>query len=278
MKRLAFFAFAFLILGLLAYVLRPHDSDVTNDWASSAQKRAMMSQPHQADSKKPDAASNTSTAGPTSAAKVADGRKPSTDGPETEAAALGYLQSRSKKAWDFKRDDFKQTIRTLKNGQLATDSLQPRDAGDAFVKFYAKGLFGVDPARVKFDREEVTDRTRLIYNEVVDGTPVYGASLSLFFENGQLTRVQNDLAQGELDPSSKSVPVQQAFDSYETLRGGGDIALQSNAANRTVLYANGRTLIYAYELVTKEEGGKGFHVLYDQSNQFVIQRRPSAIQ
>ena len=197
--------------------------------------------------------------------------------PTTEDGALGYLQSSSSQAWTVKRDYFSPTIRTLSEGSLANSAnATPREAADAFVKFYAKGLFGVEAERVKFNREEITDRTRLIYDQVVDGVPVYGGSLSLFFENGALTRVQNDLAVGEIEESSKSIPVETAFEAYKS-QTQRDSTLLSNQANRTVLYPTGHSLIYISEFLTMEES-KSFHVLYDPYSQFVIQRRPSAIQ
>jgi hypothetical protein len=204
--------------------------------------------------------------------------------PTTEAAALGYLQSASKRSWDLKRADFSNQIRTLSGGELESESIVPREAGDRFVRFYSRGLFGVDPERMIFNREEVTDRTRLIYDQVVDGIPVYGGTLTLFFENGALTRVQNDLASYDIDSSSRPSPLSQAFSSYKSVQSSRyDVSLQDHASNRVVLYPNGHSLVYAYEFVTKEadkgssEPAKSYHVLYDAADSFVIQRRSSAI-
>ncbi len=208
---------------------------------------------------------------------------PKASAPSTEAAALGYLQSASIRSWDLKRGDFSNAIRTLSGGALESKAIVPREAADQFVKFYARGLFGVEPERIQFNREEDTDRTRIIYDQVVDGTPVYGGSLTLFFEGGALTRVQNDLAPYEIDESSRPSPVAQAFTKYRDVQSSMfDVALQEPASNRMVLFPNGRSLVYAYEFVTSESdkgdsGAKSYRVVFDANDSFIIQRRPSAI-
>lgn len=283
-SRLILFAFALLAVVLIAYVFhsgerRSSESEMTT--AASAPPPSEKSSPEvvaSTNSGSPSTRSSASTkpaAGPSS---------PAANAPTTEAAALGYLQSTSKRSWDLKRDDFSNQIRTLSGGELESKSIVPREAADQFVKFYSRGLFGVDPAQVTFNREEVTDRTRLIYDQIVDGTPVYGGTLTLFFENGSLTRVQNDLAPYDVDSGSAPSPLSQAFSSYKAVQSSMyDVTLQDHASNRVVLYPNGRSLVYAYEFVTREAdkgssaAAKSYHVLYDAADSFVIQRRSSAI-
>ena len=200
----------------------------------------------------------------------------------SEAAALAELQLNSRHHWDLRRDNFSGRIRTLFSGQLELKRAAVREAGDDFVKTYSQDLFGVDPSRVMFSREEVTDRTRLIYDQIIDGVPVYGATLSLFFENGSLTRIQNDLAPFGVEANSKPSLLSDAFASYrETQSGLYDVKLQDSSSNRVVLYPNGRTLVYVSEFVTNERNqnaeAENFHVLFNEGEKFIIQRRRSAV-
>ncbi len=207
--------------------------------------------------------------------------------PTTEAGALALLQSQSSTAWDVRRADFSEQIRTLVHGQWKTkDELTTRTSADEFVKTYSQALFGVDSDRVQFDREEVTDRTRVTYQEVVNGIPVYGSTLNLFFENGALTRLQNDMAAGEPTSSSAliNLTLAQAFENYKTARGGGvEISFAKDIKSRPIFYPSGHSLVYAYEFSTNEvskasSNSESFRVIYDAEVPHIIKRISSHIQ
>jgi hypothetical protein len=282
------FFIALVLLLIAGFFLRPRSAEhATNDWASSSPNRAMArpsSGPSTAAQNRTDeSASSLSLASQARNAPSANGPSGALPAPTTEAGALALLQSSSREAWDLRRDDFSKTIRTLVHGELAADGT-PRLSADDFVKTYSQALFGVDPGRLQFQTEEVTDRTRLIYQEMIDGIPVYGGTLTLFYENGALTRVQNDLQPGEIEDGSTDFTVAQAFDRYKSFHSDRfDIELKPNTAMRTILYPNGKTFVYAYEFVTNEAAkgaanARSYRVIYDADNRFVIDRRPTAIQ
>jgi hypothetical protein len=238
-RRLLFSAFAFLGLAFAAYWLSSSARDDNREFASQHPLASSPSAPAHAaeDSPNDKTATVPQKRGSASTSSSAAIAVPS------ETAALGELQSNSKRAWNLKRDDFSNRIRTLSGGELESKTLVARQAGDDFVRAYSQGLFGVDPARVRFNREEVTDRTRLVYDQVVDGIAVYGASLTLFIENGSLTRVQNDLAPLEVDSTSNRSRVEDAFSTYRSVQSAAyDVRLQDHSANRVVLYTNRHAL------------------------------------
>lgn len=250
------------------------DQDVTarrSGWASSASDRA-LNRTH-------DLSRTTASAGASRITSV------TTSVPLTEASGLERLQSESRQGWDLRRADFSEQIRTLVHGQWqAPGAGTPREASDSFIKTYSQALFGIDPARVHFDREEVTDRTRMTYQEVVNGTPVYGSTINLFFDNGTLTRVQNDMAVGEptLTESPKDFSLAQAFERYKSSSGdqsgAAAISFAKDIPTRTILYPSGHSLIYAYEFSTNETAsGDSFRVIYDAENPHVIKRRSTHI-
>jgi hypothetical protein len=269
---------------------------------SQEQKQTESSNENEAVTETPPSHSGWASAAPdralskTSSRSVASVRNlDSSPAPTTEAGALALLQSQSESAWDLRRGDFTDQIRTLIHGQLKTgEGASPRSAADAFVKTYSQALFGVDPNHVQFDREEVTDRTRVTYQEVVNGVPVYGATLNLFFENGALSRVQNDMAVGE--PASSSAPtnftIKQAFEQYKAARENeADVTFAKEGQARTLLYPAGHSLVYAYEFSTNEVSKPGsaagssgdlksdsFRVIYDAENPHIIKRASTRIQ
>lgn len=186
-----------------------------------------------------------------------------------ESAALARLQSESARTWTLRRDGLSGRARTLAQGAWSGHSAaSARDSADAFVKNYVQDIFGVAPDRLRFDAESITDRTRIVYTQIVDGVEVYGGTLSLFFEDGVLTRVQSDLVALDAHAPPTGSSFQDAFARYRSSTADNTI-LKSQP--RTVLFPADHALVYAYDFYVSE-AKTTYRVLYDIEARRVIKK------
>jgi hypothetical protein len=202
-------------------------------------------------------------------------RKPATH------AEQGYFQKASQREWKI-RTDGREWIRTLSDGRWRpskeSERSSPRAMSDSFVKKFAWDLFGVKPDSVVFVKQDSTDRTRIAYQQYVDGYPVYGAGLVVYVEDGYVSRVQNDLS---------SLPVEEKVQSFEEREAMKDVKALLPGANmdhqeRVVLYPLFNQLVLAQEFIVTapDHGGKPspYRVVYGLSEKAVLKKIPMHIQ
>lgn len=176
--------------------------------------------------------------------------------------ALVQLQNSSSEQWDVRRDNFSDQIRTLSDGVLGQVSAKD------FVSQYSKSLFGVPSSHLFETRNETTDRTKIVYSQQVNGLPVYGGTLTLFYEGTALVRVQNDLSLNEsVLGSGRLATVSDAFNFLQSsarlsasARGEAAPVLRSPALSSgaaapvtsLVLYPSSSGLVHAYQFAVQE--------------------------
>jgi len=149
------------------------------------------------------------------------GKSP-TSNPESSQAtsqrdqAFAELQSQSSKPWHPVFDSRSGRLRTLEMGRLeiaANDaSAGLVDIAQKFLGTHSAGLFGVASEGLRFDRIVESERSKVIFEQYVDGRRVLGATLALVFENGALVRIQSDLVTDAVGrPTGTVIPVEQAL-------------------------------------------------------------------
>lgn len=196
--------------------------------------------------------------------------------------ALQHLQAQSKAPWNVRLSGPNDKIKTLSAGTYSGEKPEgfegSTDAGlaQAFVNEYSESLFGVEPADLQKTKEEVTDRTKIVYTQVVDGTPVFGGTLTTFIENGELNRVQNDLS--ALSPSLPSAPSFSVNQAIADLNAKGILSLKlvGTSPVKTVLYPSATALVYALDFIaTNSSKNETLRVIYDIENRALIKTSPA---
>lgn len=190
---------------------------------------------------------------------------PAPGGPKNEKRdqALAHLQDDSKLKWQPVHDPETGGLRTLEGGSLEAPSAGGEAVlvqnAQAFVERYASDLFGVTPENLHFDKIVELDRSKVIFEQHLDGRRVLGATLALIYEGGALVRVQNDLAPETLPrPSGREVALEQAID-FVTINGGEKIAASAeklagvvrpvaSIKPELVYFPRGEKLISAYTI------------------------------
>lgn len=157
---------------------------------------------------------------------------------EKRDQALARLQSVSKQIWQPVFDHGSGRLRTLESGSLeilANDG----NAGlvqiaQGFVERFAPDLFNVKPENLHFDKIVEMDRSKVIFEQYLDGRRVLGATLALIYESGALVRVQSDLVAESLARSpGTDISVEQAL-SYAILNGGEKLVARTDRLTSTV--------------------------------------------
>lgn len=197
-----------------------------------------------------------------STSNVAQKAVPLSPADRAREAALAQLQNSSSRQWDVRRDHFSEQVRTLSEGVLGQVSAKD------FVSQYSKSLFGVPSSHLFETRNETTDRTKIVYSQQVNGLPVYGSTLTLFYEGTALVRVQNDLSMNEsVLGSGRLASVSDAFNFLQSsarlsasARGEAAPVLRSPALSSgaaapvtsLVLYPSSSGLVHAYQFAVQE--------------------------
>jgi hypothetical protein len=266
-----------IVLGLVWFSLGRTDREAQSqtsrgDSANAADGVASPS-PRTASASRTVATQNAKSAG-SSAEQV------SQDSSASDEPALRAFQAESTRAWTVRRSGIKNAIKTLARGLWTSgNSGDYRTLAQTFVHDYSDALLGIPSDEVSFVREEVTDRTKIVYEQNVNGTPVYGGSLVLFFENGGLTRVQNDLFAKEV--SASAAPTGFGYEQALERMNSGDGArysLLSGFQPRTVLYPGPTSLVYAYEFSVRDSADqKSYRILYDAEAQTLIKKTPTQV-
>lgn len=202
-------------------------------------------------------------------------------GAVNDSQALRAFQEESTRPWTVRRAGTNEAIKTLVRGSWSSgNGSDPRGSATAFVHDYSESLLGVPAEQVRFSKEETTDRTKIVYEQVVDDTRVYGSTLTLFFEDGGMTRVQNDLI--PKSPVLATAPTDftpaQAFADFNASEGSGFENLSADST-KTVLFPGPTSLVYSYDFNVRETAtGKTYRVLYDAEARALIKKLPTQLQ
>lgn len=195
---------------------------------------------------------------------------------EPDYGGIEGFQKQSRKTWDVRRAGARGTIKTLANGLWSYGQGDYELMAKVFVRDFVEGIFGVSPDSLVLNKLEKTDRTKAVYNQVENGVPVYGATLTLFFENGVMTRVQNDLVAKSptLNSAIAGTAVFAAFQATESAR----YTQVANVPMQKVFYPGPTSLVRAYVFSARETAtGKTYRIIFDAENRHVIKKMPSQL-
>ncbi len=152
--------------------------------------------------------------------------------------AIARLQDESQQKWKPVFDAQSGRLRTLESGRFEVPvndgSAGLVDIAQKFLQTHSLGLFGVAPEGLRFDKIVDSERSKVVFEQYVDGRRVLGASLALVFENGALVRVQSDLVSDSVKrPSGVLIPLEQAL-SWVEVHGTDKFASQNESINQQV--------------------------------------------
>lgn len=233
-------------------------------------------------------ASSAGAAGIANAAgTTSTGRNPSAV--SASAAALARLQQISNKPWDIRRDSFSDSVRTLESGHL------PRTTPEQFISEFSQSLFGVPSEHLIESKREVTERTKVVYEQKINGLKVYGGTLTLFFEGDALTRVQNDLASNEklnAPPRTMSASEIVRFldnSARQASQARGEKILPTVTSYKSapaeaemMLYPGSNSLVHVYKIAVQEsrkgQRPKAFYAIVNAEDLRIIAKKPFHMQ
>jgi hypothetical protein len=190
------------------------------------------------------------------------------------------------KDWEQVRDPFTGQVRTYSGGKFELNGKEELEKAENFVKSYAEEIFGVAPSDLVFAKSSKAARLKVTYQQMFGGYPVYGSTLALLFEDGELRRVQNDLQSQPQLPVKTNWKFEDVLEAYRQKPNGGlreqsvieKVALANDPAltPRLILYPSGQGLIFVYQFYVDEEfRGRAparAMVLFDPSGLRVIQK------
>lgn len=167
------------------------------------------------------------------------------------------------KDWEQVRDPFSGQVRTYSGGKLELNGKEELEKAENFVKSYAEEIFGVAPSDLAFAKSSKAARLKVTYQQMLAGYPVYGSTLALLFEDGELRRVQNDLQSQPQLPVRSDWKFEDVLEAYRQRPNGGlreqsvieQVALANDPAliPRLILYPSGQGLIFVYQFYVDEE-------------------------
>lgn len=239
--------------------------------------------------------SSTTATGTGSTASSAGGAGTSSGSGRTPSAvsasanALARLQQISNRPWDIRRDSFTDAVRTLESGQL------PRTTPEQFISEFSQSLFGVPSDHLIESKREVTERTKVVYEQKINGLTVYGGTLTLFFEGDALTRVQNDLASNEklnAPPRTMSPGEIVRFldnSARQAAQARGESTLPNVSSYKSapaqaemMLYPGSNSLVHVYKIAIQEsrkgQRPKAFYAIVNAEDLRIIAKKPFHLQ
>jgi hypothetical protein len=152
--------------------------------------------------------------------------------------AIARLQNESSATWRPIFDSRSGRLRTLELGRLEVPvndgSAGLVDIAQKFLAAHSIGLFGVNAKGLRFDKLVESERSKVVFEQYIDGRRVLGATLALVFENSALVRVQSDLVTDAVGrPTGTVIPLEQAL-SWIEIHGTDKFAAQGVSGNQVV--------------------------------------------
>lgn len=177
------------------------------------------------------------------------GRSPATAATSTSATPtakntqsvesnLSALQSHSQKRWNIETDVFSGKVRTLTGGMLK-NSGPPNEKRPEFIQQYSQSIFGVNPDKLVHKKSVLADRQVMVYQQTEFDIPIYGATLTLFYDDGNLVRVQSNLIETSGTPNLPQALVSRA-QAFENLKTREQTLSRYLASKETTIFALGR--------------------------------------
>lgn len=106
---------------------------------------------------------------------------------------LKKLQEESQKKWRLKKDSLSGRLKTLIAGKIKITGSTIEERAQIFIDTYAGEIFNTQGTSLRLKSKTLTAESILRYEQTYRDKTIYGASLTLIFENDSLVRVQNDL-------------------------------------------------------------------------------------
>jgi hypothetical protein len=112
---------------------------------------------------------------------------------------LDEFQRRSDARWAVRRNRAG-FVAKLSEGSFSLGNRAPVVGGERFLKEFASSLLGVDKSVLQLEKNLQEEHgAQLVYEQEVQGMPVFGSRLSLFVDReGNLVHLSSELFQGEV--------------------------------------------------------------------------------
>ncbi len=183
---------------------------------------------------------------------------------------LAKFQSVSVEIWQINRDLEQKLVRTLSGGKWRPLRSHPADAAQEFLDQYGEKFFGVSSDNLHLAQVVHEDRDKVIFKERINGYPVYGADIVMFFQDGLLTRVQNNLLAVTGSEILRLKINDQVSAQIAADPSHGELVLVP--ASQNVL-----RLAYQYYVTVKEPETHSYEILMDTERASVISKRDRVI-
>lgn len=205
-------------------------------------------------------------------------------GPKSNPGLDEFL-AKSEARWSVKRTKGGAVAR-LSEGSFPLGTRAAVVGAERFLKEYSKGLFGVEANQLTLDKNLQEDHgSQLVYEQQIDGVPVFGSRLSLFVDReGNLVHAISDLYSGSIPQRSQ---IMNSKDSASLVRAAlvewieneyGMIDPQSYPVSEVEsvgvlgyrLQRGKITYVYRYELVLQGDHHGNFEAMVDANNRQLV--------
>ena len=113
---------------------------------------------------------------------------------DTSSITLEDFQHNSIRKWRVRKNTYTGGIQRLRGGRISLGRTDTLGQSKFFVKNYSLALFDVPVEQLDVPKRMKVARERWNYEQYVNGWKVYGAALSLIFEQQKLVLVDSSLA------------------------------------------------------------------------------------
>lgn len=205
-------------------------------------------------------------------------------GPKSNPGLDEFLR-KSEARWSVKRTK-EGSVSRMSEGSFSLGTRAAVVGVERFLKEYSKGLFGVDASQLRLDKNLQEDHgSQLVYEQQIDGLPVFGSRLSLFVDReGNLVHVISDLysgatpSRGQILSSKESAALVRAALVEWLENEYGMIDPQSYPVSEVEsvgvlgyrLQRGKITYVYRYELVLQGDHHGNFEAMVDANHRQLV--------
>ncbi len=198
---------------------------------------------------------------------------------------LEEFLAKSEARWSVKRTK-EGVVHRLSEGSFPLGTRAAVVGAERFLKEYSRGLFGVEANQLTLGKNLQEDHgSQLVYEQQLDGVPVFGSRLSLFVDReGNLVHAISDLYSGAIPQRNQ---IMSSKDSASMVRAAlvewieneyGMIDPQSYPISEVEsvgvlgyrLQRGKITYVYRYELVLQGDHHGNFEAMVDANNRQLV--------
>lgn len=205
-------------------------------------------------------------------------------GPKS-SPGLEEFFAKSEARWSVKRTK-EGAVSRLSEGSYPLGTRAAVVGAERFLKEYSKGLFGIEANQLRLEKNLQEDHgSQLVYEQQLDGVPVFGSRLSLFVDReGNLVHAISDLYSGSLPSRNQMMSSKDAaslvraalVDWIENEYGMIDPQSYPVSEVESVgvlgfrLQRGKITYVYRYELVLQGDHHGNFEAMVDANNRQLV--------